>query len=136
MVVAEELSMNEATGAMQLSAAEMEAMRGHAGEAASLLNALANESRLLVLCSLSTGEASLEQLMERVNLKRSVVFQQLTVLTGIGFVKTREHAGTKLYSVTPSKAMKIIESLKGLYCENLNHPEASRQADQIQSYSI
>ena len=107
--------MSEATAGLELTPAEMDAMRSHAGEAASLLNALANESRLLVLCSLSSGEASLDQLMERVNLKRAIVFQQLTVLVSIDLATACERAGTKYYSVTPSKALKIIESLKGLF---------------------
>lgn len=130
--------MTEATASAELglTAAEMEAMRSHAGEAASLLNALANESRLLVLCSLSSGEASLEELLERVNLKRAVVFQQLTVLVSIGLATACERSGTKYYSVTPSKALKIIESLKGLFCETLNQPQVAARSEQRQGFAI
>ena len=128
--------MSEATAGLELTPAEMDAMRSNAGEAASLLNALANESRLLVLCSLSAGEASLDQLMERVNLKRAIVFQQLTVLVSIDLATASERAGTKYYSVTPSKALKIIESLKGLFCENLNQPQMANGAEQRQGFAI
>ena len=128
--------MSNATAGLELTPAEMDAMRSHAGEAASLLNALANESRLLVLCSLSSGEASLDQLMERVNLKRAIVFQQLTVLVGIGLATATERSGTKYYSVAPSKALKIIEALKGLFCDNLNQSQMADQAPQRQGYAI
>ena len=130
--------MTEATQTanLELSAAEMDAMRSHAGEAASLLNVLANESRLLVLCSLSAGEATLDELLDRINLKRAIVFQQLTVLVRVGLASACERAGTKYYSVTPSKALKIIEALKGLFCDNLNQPDRAAHSELRQGYSI
>ena len=94
----------------------LEEMREHAGDAARLMRALANETRLLVLCTLSEGEMSVGQLNQRVALSQSALSQHLAVLRRDGLVNTRRESQTIYYSVADGPAAQIIEVLHGIYC--------------------
>lgn len=92
------------------------AMREHAGDAAQLLKALANESRLMVLCTLSEGELSVGQMNELVDLSQSALSQHLSILRRDGLVRTRREAQTIYYSLAEGPAGKIIAQLHDIYC--------------------
>ncbi len=93
-----------------------ESMKEHALEASRLLKALANESRLMVLCSLCEREMSVGELNARVPLSQSALSQHLAVLRRDGLVTTRREAQTIYYSVVDGPAAKIINTLHGIYC--------------------
>lgn len=99
-----------------MSRAEFEQLRKSAADAAALLKALSNESRLLVLCTLSGGEMSVSELNERIPLSQSALSQQLAVLRREGLVKTRREAQTIYYALAPSNAGPVIDVLRELYC--------------------
>ena len=92
-------------------------MREHASDAAQLLKALANENRLLILCTLSEAELSVGQLNERMDLSQSALSQHLAVLRRDGLVSTRREAQTIYYSLAQGPAGRLIETLHGIYCE-------------------
>ena len=52
-------------------------MKAHATEASQLLKALANENRLMILCSLAQGELNVSQLNDRLDLSQSALSQHL-----------------------------------------------------------
>ena len=93
-----------------------EAMRVHAGEAARLLRALANDKRLMLLCLLVEGERSVGELNARVDLSQSALSQHLAVLREDGLVDTRREGQTIHYSLADGPAHAIIETLHGIYC--------------------
>ena len=68
--------------------AVMSAMQEHAGEAAALLKALANDQRLLVLCRLLESPLSVGEINECVPLSQSALSQHLGVLRDAGLVTT------------------------------------------------
>lgn len=94
-------------------------MKEHAAEAASLMNALGNESRLLILCLLSEGEQSVGDLNEFVPLSQSALSQQLAKLRLQGLVKTRREAQTIFYSLSAGPAERVIQLLHDLYCGDM-----------------
>lgn len=98
------------------AAIDPEAMRGHAGDAARLLKALANEKRLMVLCLLVEGERSVGELNAELDLSQSALSQHLAVLRADGLVDTRREAQTIYYSLAKGPAQRIIETLHGIYC--------------------
>ena len=53
------------------------AIRPHADKAATLLKALANEQRLMILCNLLEGPLSVGELNERVSLSQSAIIEVL-----------------------------------------------------------
>ena len=93
-----------------------EAMRAHAGDAARLLRALANDKRLMLLCLLFGGERSVGELNARVELSQSALSQHLAVLRNDGLVKTRREGQTILNAQADGPAQRVIETLHGIYC--------------------
>ena len=93
-----------------------EAMRAHAADAARLLRALANEKRLMLLCTLVEGEKSVGELNSQVDLSQSALSQHLAVLRADGLVATRREAQTIYYSLAAGPAHRIIDTLHGIYC--------------------
>lgn len=84
--------------------------------AAALLRALANDRRLLILCELSTGEKTVGALEAAVGLRQSALSQHLARLRRDGLVGTRREAQHIFYHVTSTQAVRLIETLAGLYC--------------------
>jgi DNA-binding transcriptional ArsR family regulator len=93
-----------------------ELMRDHAGDAAQLLKALANEKRLMLLCLLVDGERSVNELNALLDLSQSALSQHLAVLRDDGLVRTRREAQSIVYSIAPGPAQRILRTLHAVYC--------------------
>ena len=91
-------------------------MREHAAEAAGLMNALGNESRLMILCMLAEGEHSVGELNAAIPLSQSALSQQLARLRHQGLVQTRRESQTIFYSLGEGPAERVIRLLHDLYC--------------------
>ena len=94
-------------------------MKSHAQDAAQLLKALANESRLMILCSLVQSELNVSELNDQVDLSQSALSQHLASLRRENLVQTRRDAQTIYYSLQGSKAKEVIQVLQGIYCAHL-----------------
>jgi DNA-binding transcriptional ArsR family regulator len=97
---------------------KIKAKRMHAAaEAAStLLKALANRHRLLILCHLIEREHSVSELAQRLALRDSAVSQHLAMLRREGLVAARREGQMIFYSVRHPSARKLIGMLYSLYC--------------------
>ena len=102
----------------------MEQMREHAPQAANLMSALGNESRLMILCTLTQGERSVGELNSVVPLSQSALSQQLARLRQQGLVDTRRESQTIHYRLADGPARRIIEVLHDIYCAV---PESSEE---------
>ncbi len=91
-------------------------MQEHAADAAGLMKALGNESRLMILCLLAEGERSVGELNEIVPLSQSALSQQLARLRGQGLVETRRESQTIYYSLASGPANRVISLLHDIYC--------------------
>lgn len=91
-------------------------MQEHAADAARLMNALGNESRLMILCMLAEKERSVGELNEAVPLSQSALSQQLARLRRQGLVDTRRESQSIFYSLADGPASTIIHVLHDLYC--------------------
>jgi DNA-binding transcriptional ArsR family regulator len=94
-------------------------MQNHAQDAARLLKALANESRLMILCSLVQNELNVSELNDRVVLSQSALSQHLAWLRRENLVQTRRDAQTIYYSLQGSNAKEVIQVLQSIYCPHL-----------------
>lgn len=101
------------SGALARAAREM---RPHAAEAASLLRALANEQRLMILCHLVAGPLTVGELNERVPLSQSALSQHLAVLRQSGIVQTERAAQSVRYSLPPGLITRLLGMLHEEYC--------------------
>jgi DNA-binding transcriptional ArsR family regulator len=95
---------------------DAEEMRAHSEEAARLLKALSNSSRLMVLCSLAKGELSVGEINARVPLSQSALSQHLGVLRRDGLVNTRRSAQVIYYRLADGPAGRVIETLHDIFC--------------------
>lgn len=95
-------------------------MQAHAQDAANLLKALANENRLMILCTLmgngADNELSVSELNARVPLSQSALSQHLGNLRDAGLVSTRKEAQTVFYRLEGNAASQIIAVLQSIYC--------------------
>jgi DNA-binding transcriptional ArsR family regulator len=101
---------------MTARASELAEMARHAGDAASLLKALANEQRLLVLCALVEGPKSVGELNDRVDVSQSALSQHLAVLREAGIVTTRREAQTIWYALAEGPAHAVMAALHASFC--------------------
>ncbi|WP_239992145.1 metalloregulator ArsR/SmtB family transcription factor [Rhodopila globiformis] len=92
-------------------------MRPNAGRAAGFLKSLANEHRLMILCSLIEGEKSVGDLQEELNMRQPHLSQQLSRLRLGGLVETRREAQTIYYSLTDETATEVIGVLHRRFCK-------------------
>jgi len=106
------------------AAPALAAVQEHAAEAAAFLKALANDQRLLVLCSLLEGSLSVGEINERVPLSQSALSQHLGVLRDAGLVTTVRHSQTIHYALAQGPALEVMEVLYQAFCS----PAASKKA--------
>jgi DNA-binding transcriptional ArsR family regulator len=91
-------------------------MQLHAADAAGLMKALGNESRLMILCLLAEGERSVSELNAIVPLSQSALSQQLARLRQQGLVDTRRESQTIYYSLNAGPTDRVINLLHDIYC--------------------
>ena len=88
-----------------------------AQEAASLLKALANPGRLLLLCQMIGTERSVAELGDLTGIAQPSLSQQLGVLRGERLVSTRREGKHVLYRIDSAAAMAVLQTLSELFCE-------------------
>ena len=91
-------------------------MARHADSAAALLKSLAHPARLLALCRLVEGEASVTELQSLGSLSMSALSQHLGVLREAGVVVTRREAQTIVYSLAQGPALGVMAALHAAFC--------------------
>ena len=107
--------------------ADLGPFEAQARNAASLLKAMSNECRLLVLCHLAENvELSVGQLLDRVGLSQSALSQHLAKLREEGLVATRKEAQTVYYRVCDPKAGQLLALLHDLFCPELGRDNRAR----------
>lgn len=97
-------------------AADMAKLEANAHRASVLLKAMANPTRLLVLCQIAHGEKSVGQLEEAVGLSQSALSQHLAVLRRKDLVTARRAGQTILYSLASLEAASVMATLYDIFC--------------------
>ena len=94
---------------------ELSELEESAQSAARLLKLLASEQRLLLLCRLVEGEASVGALAEHAKLSQSAASQHLAKMRAEGLVATRREAQTIFYRLEDPAAMRVLDTLCAIY---------------------
>lgn len=89
----------------------IELLKANAEQMATTLRLLANRERLIMLCRLSAGEASVGELVELTGLAQSAVSQHLGVLREGGAVGVRADAQSRYYSIVDDQVHRIFNAL-------------------------
>lgn len=90
---------------------------------AELCKTFSDASRLIILQELSSGEKSVGELMDVLEIPQAVVSRHLALLRNRGVVKTRRQGTTVYYSLAD---MKIIEACNMVHQVMMNHLERNR----------
>lgn len=105
---------------------DQQKMRDAASAATAVLRALANDDRLLLLCHLSQGEASVGQMERALGIGQPTLSQQLGVMRRLQLVATRREGKQIFYRIDDPKVLMLLGTLYQLYCptddaEGVNH---------------
>ena len=94
-------------------------LEAKAEAAASLLKAMSNPHRLMILCRLGASEASVGELQVDSGLSHSVLSHPPALLRGMRLVDTRREAQTIYYRLSDPAVRQVIETLMKIYCPEM-----------------
>ena len=101
---------------MALRPSELAALHSSASRACTVLKALANEVRLMIVCQLAEGEKSVGELQKCVRLSQSAVSQHLALLREHKLVSTRRNGQSVHYALASGQAAALIKTLHDQFC--------------------
>ncbi len=104
-------------------------MEENATEACTLLRVMSNQWRLLILCHLTEGERSVQELQKLVGLSQSALSQHLAILRHERLVTTRRVAQSIFYSLSSDEAVSLLTTLHSIYCDDLSVPAQKELAN-------
>lgn len=90
---------------------DLSELKANAQAMAQRLKIMSHPERLLMLCRLDEGEASVTELVELSGLSQSAVSQHLAMLREEQVVSTRGEAQTRYYSLLDPQVRAIIHAL-------------------------
>ncbi len=99
-----------------VSPAGLKRLEKNAHRACDLLGAMANTSRLMILCQLANGEKSVSDLQPAIGLSQSALSQHLAVLRRKQLVRTRRAGQSIYYSLASGEAAAVMETLHEQFC--------------------
>lgn len=95
----------------------MEALQSRVAEAASFLKKLSNPDRLLIVCALVEGEASVRTLEDRLGIRQPGLSQQLAELRNAGMITGRKAGKQMFYALSDPKAREIVSTMHRMFCQ-------------------
>ena len=95
---------------------DTEAMAAQATRATTLLSAMSNEKRLMILCQLIDRERSVNELTELLSAPQSTISRHLALLRREGLVKARQDGQIHYYSLAGDESREILGTLQTLFC--------------------
>lgn len=106
--------------ALGLTRGQVARLRGSAVRVTDLLKAMANPSRLMILCQLAEGEKSVGEMESVVGLSQSGLSQHLAVLRRKRIVATRREAQSIYYSLASKEVEEIMAALYRVFCAKVS----------------
>jgi DNA-binding transcriptional ArsR family regulator len=102
---------------VNINAASLRRLEKNAHKACDLLGAMANTSRLMILCQLAGGEKSVSELQPLIGLSQSALSQHLAVLRRKHVVRTRRAGQSIHYSLASPQAASVMATLHDQFCK-------------------
>ena len=88
-----------------------------AGEVAGLLKAMANQRRLMVLCTLvEVGEMRVGDLVEAIGISQSALSQHLALMREEGLVTFRRDSQVLWYRIADPRTEALLAALHDIFC--------------------
>lgn len=96
---------------------DLDILKRNAGKAASMLRALANERRLMILCLLiAAKEIAVGDLSRQLGLSQSATSQHLAKMREEGLIAFRRSSQTIYYRLADKNVRRVMATLKNIYC--------------------
>lgn len=101
---------------IEMNAVTLAAFEESAEAASSLLTAMANAKRLIVLCNLLEGEKTVGHLAEIAGLSLAAASQHLAKMRALSLVRTRREGQQVFYRLASKEVEEVLRTLYRLYC--------------------
>lgn len=111
--------------AIPTSADALDQLRASAGRACTLLKAMANEDRLLLLCQLAESERNVGELQLKTGIVQPTLSQQLGVLRDEGLVETRREGKFVFYRLASAEVLAVMQALYSSVCGSVQADAAA-----------
>jgi ArsR family transcriptional regulator len=85
-------------------------------EAAVAMQAMSHPLRIKVLCLLSSGEISVQEIVEAVGTTQGNVSQHLAILKASGMIASRSEGKKMLYRIEDKRIVKLISLTREMFC--------------------
>jgi ArsR family transcriptional regulator len=85
-------------------------------EAAVAMQAMSHPLRIKVLCLLSSGEVSVQEIVEAVGTTQGNVSQHLAILKASGMIASRNEGKRTLYRIEDKRIVKLISLTREMFC--------------------
>ena len=96
---------------------DVQELENKAADIATLLKAMGNERRLVILCELvAHGEMSVGSMVKSIGLGQSALSQHLAKMREEGIVATRREGQTIWYRIAEPRVEELMAILHQLYC--------------------
>lgn len=99
-----------------ITASTMHPLEAKAEEVAATLAAMASPKRLLVMCTLLSGEKSVGDLAQIVGLSPAALSQHLGKMRALRLVATRRDGQTIYYRLASAEVEAVLDTLNRVYC--------------------
>lgn len=92
-------------------------LEARAAEVAALLKQMANTRRLMILCRLAAGPATVSELCKVAGLSQSALSQHLARMRAEGLVHGEKDGLQMHYSITDPRCLEILTHLRSSFCD-------------------
>ena len=96
---------------------EIAALEAKAAEATAFLKKLANQDRLMIVCTLLQGEHSVRALEETLGLRQPSLSQQLGELRQAGMIEGRKEGKQMFYRLADERVSALVGTLYQIFCK-------------------
>jgi DNA-binding transcriptional ArsR family regulator len=97
---------------------QRQSTKANARLASDLLRAMSHDGRLLVLCLLAEGEASVSEIEAKLEARQPSVSQHLQRLKFDGLVKSRRDGRNIYYELARPEVKDLIGALDDIFCQS------------------
>ncbi|GAB4271515.1 MAG: metalloregulator ArsR/SmtB family transcription factor [Pararhodobacter sp.] len=96
---------------------QMQELQARADEVAALLKQVSNAKRLVILCRLSEGDATVGELCDIAALSPSAMSQHLAKMRAEGLLRAKKDGVQVYYTLANQRCIDLLHHLKEMFCE-------------------
>jgi len=85
------------------------------------LKAMSHPLRLKILCTLGSGEACVQGIVDNVGTSQSNISQHLAILRDKGILSSRKDANKVYYRVGDERTLRLIGMMQEVFCSSPGH---------------